>query len=161
MKLGRRRRVSYTDKLARTICDRIAAGGLITDICAEHGFPDYMTFRRWKEQRADFAENIARARAEQMDYYADQITKLNSELNAKNWQYKTAQIRNTQWLMGKLKACTYGERTVVAGDKNAPLGLTVISSVPRPQYDEDRPALGDGNGRVLDADIQSVSLLKD
>lgn len=106
---------SYSEAVADQICDAVAEGRLITDICDSEGFPSYKTFRKWRAEHESFSERIARAREDQMDYYADRIMRLNAEMNATNWQYTNAQIRNIQWLMGKLKAATYGERTALTG----------------------------------------------
>jgi hypothetical protein len=48
-----------------------------------------------------------------MDYYSDRIMRLNDGMNAANWQFTNAQIHNIQWLMGKLKAAQYGDKTAL------------------------------------------------
>lgn len=118
---------SYSEKVADEICDRVAAGDLITQICEEEGFPSYKTFRKWKAEHAEFSKRIACAREDQMDYYADRIMRLNNDMDAANWQFKNAQIRNIQWLMGKLKAAQYGDKVQNehSGKDGAPLVITV------------------------------------
>ncbi len=116
---------SYTESTADEICDRVAAGDLITDICEEEGFPSYKTFRKWRAERSEFSQRIARAREDQQDYYSDRIMRLNMSMDAANWQFVNAQIRNIQWLMGKLNA-KYGDKlahTNPSGD--GPMELVV------------------------------------
>jgi hypothetical protein len=107
------RKSDYTEALADAICDRIAAGDLITDICDSKGFPTYKTFRKWRAEHEEFSKHITRAREDQMDYYSDRIMRLNDGMNAANWQFTNAQIHNIQWLMGKLKAAQYGDKTAL------------------------------------------------
>ena len=100
----------YSEAIADQIGDLIASGGLITEICEKEGFPSYKTFRKWRREHEDFSKHIARAKEDQADYYADRLMRLNNSMNADNWQFVNAQIRNLQWLMGKLKVATYGDR---------------------------------------------------
>lgn len=139
----------YKPEIVQKMCDRIATGGLITQLCELKEFPTYTTFRRWKEAQPEIGENIARARAEQMDFYADEITQLNAQMNAKNWQFTNAKIRNIQWMMGKLKAVLYGDRLAHTGADGGPVGLTVITAIPRPNWD-DPPALTKGSAPQLE-----------
>ena len=118
---------SYEESVAEEICDRVAAGELITEICEIEGFPTYKTFRRWKAAHEDFAKRIACAREDQMDYYCDKIVRLNATMNAANWQFVNAQIRNTQWLMGKLKAAQYGDK--VSAELSGPGGGAIPVSL--------------------------------
>jgi len=118
---------TYSEAMAEAICDEVAAGGLITEICDQAGYPDYKTFRKWRTEHADFSKRIARAKEDQMDYYCDKIVRLNASMNADNWQYVNAQIRNTQWLMGKLKAAQYGDKVQaeVTGAEGGPIQAAI------------------------------------
>ena len=119
----------YTEAKAEAICDRIAEGEYLTDICALSGFPDYKTVRRWIKKYSEFAECIARAGEDQMEYYRWRISSLNDGMNAENWQYRNAQIRNIQWLMGKIKPKAYGDKLgLTGGDGGA---IQIVSTIPR------------------------------
>jgi hypothetical protein len=117
---------TYSDAIADAIVDAIAEGGLITRICQKDGFPDYKTFRRWRDERDDFAKRIAHARKDQSEVYRDEITELNASMDAANWQYVNARIRNTQWLLGKLNSAQYGDKLQHTDpDGNGPVQIVV------------------------------------
>lgn len=101
---------SYSPEVAEQICDRLAEGDYLTEICDSEGFPSYKTVRRWIADNEDFAKSIARASEDQADYFRWRISKLNDGMNADNWQFRNAQIRNIQWMMGKIKPRAYGDK---------------------------------------------------
>jgi hypothetical protein len=98
------------DDIKTQVCDFLATGLTLIDICDMEGFPNRVTINRWMKDEPEFAARIGRAREDQQDYFADRIQQLNLGMNAKNWQYTNAQIRNIQWLMGKLKPKVYGDK---------------------------------------------------
>lgn len=124
---------SYTPEKAQAICDALAQGELITHICSKPNMPDYVTLRKWMRERQEFSDDIARAKREQMEYYEDKIQILNNQMNAKNWQYVNAQIRNVQWLMGKLNA-RYGDKVKqeVSGPEGKPIEASITVQFVKP-----------------------------
>lgn len=60
---GLRGYVRFSAKLARAICERIAAGETQLSICADPGMPSRNTLRRWARERSDFAKIFERAKA--------------------------------------------------------------------------------------------------
>jgi len=111
---------SYTPEIAEAICDRLAEGEYLTDILKDEGFPSYKTVRKWIAEREDFSKSIARASEDQADYFRWKISKLNDGMNAENWQFRNAQIRNIQWMMGKVKPRAYGDKLAVGGADDLP-----------------------------------------
>ena len=114
---------SYNETTANAICDRIAEGEYLTDICNEDGFPSYKTVRKWIAEREQFSKAIARAGEDQMEYFRWRISKLNDTMKANNWQYVNAQIRNIQWLMGKIRPKAYGDKVeqFISGPEGRPI----------------------------------------
>lgn len=55
--------VRYSAKLARVICQRLAAGETVRAICAEPGLPSRATVHRWVRESAAFARIYTRAKA--------------------------------------------------------------------------------------------------
>jgi len=60
---ARRPYVQFTAKLARAICERVAAGEHLTVICAEPDMPNRGSVHRWARERAGFAKVFHRAKA--------------------------------------------------------------------------------------------------
>ena len=55
--------VKFTAKLARAICERVAAGEHLTVICADPDMPNRRSVGRWARERAAFAKTYHRAKA--------------------------------------------------------------------------------------------------
>ena len=119
--------INWTPELEDAICDKLAEGEYLTDICESKGFPTYNTVRKHIRLNADFCERITRASEDQADYFRWRISKLNDSMTAENWQFVNAQIRNIQWLMGKVKPKAYGER--VQQDISGELSIKRVISV--------------------------------
>jgi len=55
--------VPWSKALASRICERLAAGELLYDICEEAGMPTPQSVGRWARERPKFGEQLAAARA--------------------------------------------------------------------------------------------------
>src|SRR5437870_424437 len=63
----------YSEKLAGVVCERLANGESLREICAEASMPDRQTVYNWLRDNETFRVRYARARADQADYFADEI----------------------------------------------------------------------------------------
>lgn len=72
---------SFTDEVAQSICDRIAAGESLRTICLDADMPDKTTVLRWlgDDEREGFRTQYARARDLQADFYAESIVEIADE----------------------------------------------------------------------------------
>ena len=118
--------IDWTEQLEEAICDRLAEGEYLTDICSRKGFPTYKSVRKHIAEDAEFSKRIARASEDQAEYFRWRISKLNDAMTAENWQFTNAQIRNIQWLMGKIKPKAYGDKLAHTGsDGDGPMELLI------------------------------------
>lgn len=62
VKPGRKPAVKYTLKLAVRICERVAAGELLYDVCRGRRMPTPQTVGRWAREKADFGAALLEAR---------------------------------------------------------------------------------------------------
>jgi hypothetical protein len=76
VKRERGRPSTYTDEIAREICERIAAGETLTAICLEEDMPSMRTVSGWLMRRPEFYSEYARAREAQMHIEAEQIREI-------------------------------------------------------------------------------------
>lgn len=60
--LGRGRPSSYTEETAAEICESLAEGVPLREICRREGMPKWRTIYDWIEARPDFAARFTRAR---------------------------------------------------------------------------------------------------
>lgn len=136
-------RKSYEfDAVVEEVCRRIALGESLATICKDAHIPSITMVLRWlhdgEKEGADsqlkaFVDNYVRAREVQADTFAEQIADIADEMPKRvNTAYGTttdsawvAHQRNRidarKWVAGKLKPKKYGDRQILAGDKDNPL----------------------------------------
>jgi hypothetical protein len=125
-----------------TVCDRIAHGESLRQICGDENMPAASTVFVWLAEDDAFSEQYARAREAQADALFDDILGIaddgtNDWMERKNadgqnigWQENGEALRRSQlridarkWMAGKLKPKKYGDKAqmVVSGDADEPL----------------------------------------
>jgi hypothetical protein len=67
---------SYTEAIAAAICARVASGESVRTICDDESMPASSSVYKWLSEHDNFAEQYARAREAQADYYAEQIIQI-------------------------------------------------------------------------------------
>lgn len=60
----------FTDALLTSICERLATGEPLAQICRDEGYPHPSTVRDWAREREDVSLAIARAREDGFDQIA-------------------------------------------------------------------------------------------
>lgn len=65
------RKTTYSERTARTICERLADGEPLRQICRDDNMPAWRTVYDWIESVPEFAARIARARAMGFDAIAE------------------------------------------------------------------------------------------
>lgn len=117
----------YTTKLAETICQRIADGKGLAEVCREKGMPSRETVRKWlmwgeqgKAPYTGFVGIYARAREEQADSHADEVVEIaDTEPDVNRARVR---IDARKWSAAKRAPRKYGtDRIEHAGDPDAPL----------------------------------------
>lgn len=120
---------SFTTELAEEICELIATGHSLRNICLRDNIPHIATVMRWlaDEKYVDFREQYTRARDMQADYYADEIVAIADEpLEAERTKVKDdgsverttgdaverskLMIESRKWIASKLKPKKYGDK---------------------------------------------------
>jgi hypothetical protein len=117
----------YSDELAQKICDMLASGMSLREICRKDDKPNKSTVLRWLANNEQFRAQYARAREEQADAYADEIIEIAD--NASNdwmerndddnpgWQANHDHINRSRlridsrkWVASKLAPKKYGDK---------------------------------------------------
>ncbi len=111
----------YTDAMADHICERLACGESLREMClTDDNLPCERTVYRWLLQSASFCQKYARAREFQAEPHLEDILEIADdptlEPNAKN-----VRIDARKWKMSKLAAKKYGDRTLLGSDPDNPL----------------------------------------
>jgi hypothetical protein len=106
---------SFSDEISNTICDRLANGESLVEICNRPDMPSRSSVIRWINANPEFAAMCGRARQEQGDYLFDEIARVESDVEAGRLPPDVARvlISSKQWRASKLAPKRYGDRTTV------------------------------------------------
>mgnify|MGYP000867958778 CR=1 FL=1 len=118
--------VEYSPEVADAICERLAVGESLRHICAQDGMPRMASVFRWLAANEAFREQYARAREEQAESYADEITQIaDEEIDP---QRARVRIDARKWVASKLKPKKYGDKvtTELTGADGKPLQIEAI-----------------------------------
>ena len=102
--------LKFTQKLFDTICERIAEGESLRDICDAKNMPNRSTVFRWLAADEELCNQYARAREAQGDGEFDEIRKIATEATPDNVQVARLQIDALKWRAGKLRPKVYGDK---------------------------------------------------
>lgn len=113
----------FDPEIAARVCDLIAGGKSLRAACEEIGGPKPPTICLWLSQRPDFAEQYARARDMQCDYFADEAVEEARLATNENAAAVRVRLDAIKWFAGKVAPKKYGDRAAVelTGKDGAPL----------------------------------------
>lgn len=137
------------EQIKRQIVGWLSEGKTLRDFCRQEGMPSYPSIFRWLDEDAAFAVDYARARevgfeilAEEALHIADNmhmgrkiVTHSGDDEDAMTVTeedmlgHRKLQIDTRMRLLKAWHPKKYGERTVVAGDEEAPLAVEVSFDV--------------------------------
>lgn len=149
----------FTQVLADVICQMIAEGSSITEVCKMKGMPSYPILCRWRREHPEFQEAIKQAYADRAEMYHDkaiQAVEDENVLTQEDIAKAKLQVDTYKWAAGVGNADRFGNRTKISGDPNAPLQLLIETGIRRkgdPGYEEPHDVTftpGDGAGLALD-----------
>lgn len=107
------RPTDYNDKTAEEICDRLAVGESMRQICNDDAMPNRSSVLRWMATYEDFAAKCAHARDLQADLMDDKILEIADDAlkGLVDVQAAKVAISAYQWRAAKLKPKKYGDKT--------------------------------------------------
>jgi len=122
---------SFTQKVADAICEGIAEGRSLRDICDEPGMPNKATVFRWlaDDTFSLFRDQYTRAREAQADVLFDEILQIADDGTRDTYTDKDGNERTDQdviarsrlrvdarkWMAGKLRPKVYGDKLELGG----------------------------------------------
>jgi hypothetical protein len=98
------------DEIKAHVCEEIAKGRSLRDICAADGFPAPSTICLWLKNDAAFAEHYAHARERQADHFADEIIEIADKATAANYNVARLKVDARKWKASKLAPKKYGDK---------------------------------------------------
>jgi len=149
-----------SEELIEEICERIAEGQSVRDICKDPEMPDRSTLRNWhigsKPIHRHWQKCYAIAREEQADLYADSIIEIADLADEDNANAIKVRVDARKWVASKLRPKVYGTSTSI--ELNGSVQLSAEADLSRYSDEElkliadiqrraaNRSTLGAGNG---------------
>ncbi|MCE7031747.1 hypothetical protein LY625_03795 [Lysobacter sp. GX 14042] len=120
----------YSPELIETICERLASGEPLAQICRDDGMPHPSTVRDWMKEREDVSRSIARAREDGFDAIAVDALRIadfgendtgeGGDVNHDVIQRSKLRVETRLKLLAKWDPKRYGERIQHANDPEQP-----------------------------------------
>ena len=136
------RPTKYTEALVAEICDRVANGTPLREICREEGKPTWSTVYSWIASDDALSARFSRARELGTDAIAEDAMAILDEVPERieggkmdsafvQWQKNRVELRLK--LLAKWNPKRYGDKTILSGDAENPLktdaSVTVMDAV--------------------------------
>lgn len=122
------RPTTYNLEIGLAICERIAQGETLSQVCASPDMPARATVYRWQEANLEFRDTYRRARELQMEAWGDEIVTIADDtsldtvtrvtpqgreyeaIDHENIQRSKLRVNTRQWLMARLNPRLYGDK---------------------------------------------------
>ncbi len=116
--MPRGRPTKYNPELADTICERIASGRTLSDVCRDEDMPKRQTVVEWTLKHKDFSDRYADARRKLLEHWADEVSDIADRDDESQGGVARDRLRvdSRKWLLSKLRPHQYGDRLTVDAD---------------------------------------------
>lgn len=139
----------YTDELAETICERMAGGESLLQICRDGAMPSYSTVMKWAATMPTFAENYTRAREALLEHHGQELVEIADDasndwmdretrdgrmercLDREHVERSKLRIETRKWVLARLLPKKYGESVL---NKNQMLDANGNPMTPGPTF---------------------------
>ena len=134
----------YTPEIADRILSELRLGASLKRICEAEDMPSEVSVRTWAvEDREGFSARYAQARQDGYQWLADEILAIsddssNDEIVGRDGEIKCnaefvarsrLRVDTRKWILAKMLPKVFGEKTVVAGDADAPVRIVAATTV--------------------------------
>lgn len=136
----------YTPELAAEICERLSDGEPLRQICRDEHMPAWQKIYEWMARDKELSGAIAQAREQGYEAIAEDILEIADDgtndwmlkrdksgneyetVNSEHIQRSKLRVEARLKLLAKWNPKKYGDRTILAGDKDNPLAVTPEST---------------------------------
>ena len=139
------RKTKYTKALAAAICQQMAEGKSVREICSDPKMPAMTTVFRWlnDDEKEEFRQQYARACALRADFHFEEILEIADDarndwmevmtkegeptgefaLNNEAIRRSSLRIETRKWMLGKMAPKKYGPKVEL--DMDGPLNVII------------------------------------
>lgn len=111
----------YDFELCKVICDELADGDNIKSILKQSGYPDWTTFRRWKNENEELRTLYVSSQQDKGIVLESRLDELEDDLLAEKIDNRTYNVlvQTIKWKMAKFYPKLFGDKMDVTsgGDK--------------------------------------------
>ncbi len=145
-------KTTYTEEIAQAICNELASGESLRNICKNPDYPAISTVMLWLKDQAAFSEQYARARELQTETWANEINDIADAATPEDFQVAKLRVDTRKWLLSKLAPKKYGDKLDVTGAVGLNIERIILTAPSLPPAN--RPALlpAFSDGDVIDAE---------
>jgi hypothetical protein len=72
--------LTYSDKLAQTICERISAGSLLTVLCREDDMPTMRRCNQWLKEYSEFAALMDMVKNDRLSVFSEEVLEIADDI---------------------------------------------------------------------------------
>jgi hypothetical protein len=72
--------LTYSDKLAQTICERISAGELLTVLCREDDMPTMRRCNQWLKEHAEFQALMDMSKNDRLNIFEEEVIEIADDM---------------------------------------------------------------------------------
>jgi hypothetical protein len=143
---------SYTFEVSEAICEQMAGGKGLRQICSQEGMPDRHTVLKWLNERPEFVARYAQAREALMDWYSEEILRIafddsgdliidGDRVMSGHHVVQRARLKvdTVKWIMAKLHPGKYGDKATMLDANSGPITISWLPSDPAPIAPEPEP----------------------
>ncbi len=122
----------YTRKLGVKICDQMAEGKSLLEVCEGEGMPSRQTVNRWLLENRDqeFSTMYARARTAMADFYAAEVIRVANESTPATAHADRVKIDAYKWVCSRMAPEKYGDRAQVHHTGNLATERRLVDDAP-------------------------------
>lgn len=117
------RKTILSDDLADIICDRLASGESLRQICSDEGMPARSTVLVWLKKDENFRAKCAYAREAQAEAMLEDMADIENDLRSGAVSADVARVllSSKQWRACKQAPKKYGDKITLGGDPTNPI----------------------------------------
>ena len=123
---------TFTKEMGDLICERMETGESLRSICKDDDFPHLGQVIKWLASNAniEFRLQYAHSRQVGLEVMADEVLNIadqepvktaDGKIDNAGVQHQRLRVDTRKWILSKQLPKVYGDRTILAGDEDAPL----------------------------------------